>query len=258
MAVFSTRFPLLSLVLPAAALLLALAAAPTPARASFRLVPIEMEMEPSGRGATQIFRVENDGQDPVAIEISTMARGMDDQGQDVLSDAEDSFSVFPEQIILQPGENQSVRVQWIGDAHPARELPFRLIAQQLDINLNKGPTEGGQVRLLVKYVASVYVVPTGAAAKLSVASTAAATLKTDQGQTIPALEIVVRNDGGAHKVMRDLEVKLSSGGKEITLGKEQLKGMIGENVLPGVSRHFLIPWPADLPNGPVSASLILP
>ncbi|MBB6254809.1 fimbrial biogenesis chaperone [Nitrospirillum iridis] len=226
------------------------------AQASFRLIPIEMDMEPSGRGATQIFRVENDGKDPVAIDVKVMTRTMDQDGQDVLTDAEDSFAIVPEQIILQPGENQSIRVQWSGDPKPAKELPFRLVAEQLPIDLGGAPVQGGQVKLLVKYVASLYVVPEGAKAKLVVVSA------TPKPATPPAtgtvMEVVVRNDGTSRQVMRDLELTAQVNGKTVTLRKEQLTGMVGENVLAGVSRRFHIPWPADLPQGPATVTLSVP
>ena len=221
--------------------------------AAFRLVPIEMELEPSGRGATQIFRVENDNRDAVAIEIKILARKMGMSGEDVLTETGDEFVVFPEQMILQPGENQSLRVQWVGDPKPERELPYRLIAEQLPIDIGKAPASGGQVRLLVRYVASLYIKPAGVKAAVSFVSAKQET--TPQG---PALAIVLRNDGNARQIMKEPTVTLTGGGKTVTLKAEQLAGLVGENLLGGTTRQFLIPVPAGLPAGALTGTIAFP
>jgi len=220
---------------------------------AFRLVPIEMEFDPSGRRATQIFRIENENRAPAAIEIHVMNRSMGRDGEDILEDAGDDWVVFPEQIILEPGETQSIRVQWVGDANPSKELSYRLIAEQLPIDIGQAPAQGGQVRLLVRYVASLYVIPPGAKAKLSVESAQPAA--TPDG---PRLELIVRNEGTARQVLRDPTLTVTAGGRTLTLGAEQLTGLTGENLLSGTTRRFLVPWPNSLPQGPLTASLAVP
>lgn len=238
----------MSFRLPLAALVL-LALLTGPAQA-FRLVPIEMEFEPSGRGATQIFRLENENREPVAVEVRVMARSQDADGQDVLAEAPDDWVVFPEQVILEPGQNQSVRVQWVGNAAPAKELAYRLIAEQLPVDIGKAPPQGGQVRLLVRYVASLYVMPQGVRPNVAVASAA----RTADGK----LEVVVQNAGTSRQILREPTLTLQAGGKTVSLKADQLEGLAGENVLAGTTRRFLLPWPAGLAAGPVTASLKVP
>ncbi|MBP2313877.1 fimbrial biogenesis chaperone [Azospirillum soli] len=213
---------------------------------AFRLVPIEMEFAPSGRGATQIFRLENDTAEPVAIEVSLMTRRMTEQGEDQLEPAGENFAIFPEQIVLQGNQSQSVRVQWMGNANPSQELAFRLVAEQLPVDLGKAPLPGGQVRLLVRYVASVYVTPQGAKPDPVVTSVA------PQGK---ALAVTVTNRGTSRQILRDATLTVTGGGKTVTLRGEQLTGLLGENVLAGATRRFSIPLPAGLPQGPLSATL---
>ncbi len=113
---------------------------PAPAEA-FKLTPIEMVFEPAGRGATRTFQITNAHDQPIAVEIRLAARDMNLSGEDVLSDAEDSFAVFPAQAIVLPGKSQTVRVQWLGDPAPERELAFRMVAEQLPIELNRETRE---------------------------------------------------------------------------------------------------------------------
>ncbi|WP_207476684.1 fimbrial biogenesis chaperone [Arenibaculum pallidiluteum] len=220
-----------------------------PAAQAFRLVPIEIEFAPSGRGATQIVRVENDRSDPAAIEIRMMGREMTADGEDRLTPADDSFVVHPAQIVLMPGQGQSVRVQWAGPSAPDRELPFRLVAEQLPVDLGAAPPQGGQVRLLVRYVASVYVAPQGARPDVQVA----------RANSAPGgmLELVLVNRGTAHRILREPVLTVSGGGRSVTLQGEALKGLGGENILAGVERRFLLPWPGGLPQGAITASLNL-
>lgn len=230
--------------------LLAALLVPPPASA-FRLVPIEMDFAPSGRDAKKTFSLTNENADPVAVEIVIKARSMDESGQDGLKDAVDDWVVFPEQIILQPGETQSVRVQWVGDAAPAAELPFRLIAEQLPIDIGRPPAQGGQVRLLVRYVASLYVVPPDAKPDVRI-------LSAGPVEGGAALEVVVRNHGTMRHILKDASLTVAAGDRTVTLPPEALTGFAGENVLAGATRRFRLPWPQGLPVGPVTASLSLP
>ena len=212
--------------------------------AAFKLTPIEMEFAPSGRGATQTFIIENPGAAPEAIELRTFTRDMDATGEDVLVEDIDNFVVFPAQVILQPGQEQAIRVQWIGDPAPSRELAYRLIAEQLPIDLGEAQEEGGQMKLLVRYIASLYVVPDGAKPEIVLVSAGPAA----DGS---GLELVFENAGTAHALLSDLVLTIRGGGSEAVLAKDQLESVAGQNVLAGHTRRFVLPWPAGIPAGPV-------
>jgi fimbrial chaperone protein len=195
--------------------------------------PIEMDFAPTGRGSTQIFRLENTTPEPVAVEISMKSRLMKLNGEDDLQDAEDQFNVFPSQVVMQPGQVQSVRVQYIGPAALDRERPFRLIAEQLPIDVGQAPSNGGRMRLLVKYVASVYVLPSNLKAILSVTK-----LEVVDGKW---LAITMQNQGKTRKILKN--ISLDIGG--VSLSSLDLKGLEGENILADTIREFRVPMPAQ-------------
>jgi fimbrial chaperone protein len=197
------------------------------------LTPIEMDFTPSGRGSTQIFRLENTTAEPAAVEISMKSRTMTLSGEDELVDADEQFNVFPSQVVLQPGQVQSVRVQYTGPAGLDKEQAFRLIAEQLPVDVGQAPANGGRMRLLVKYVASVYVMPPNLKAILAVQKT----------QVIDGkwLAITVQNQGKTRRILKDLTVDIGS----VTLSGEALKGMAGENILAGATREFRVTLPAQ-------------
>jgi fimbrial chaperone protein len=195
--------------------------------------PIEMDFAPTGRGSTQIFRLENTTPEPVAVEISMKSRLMKLNGEDDLQDAEDQFNVFPSQVVMQPGQVQSVRVQYIGPAALDRERAFRLIAEQLPIDVGQAPSNGGRMRLLVKYVASVYVLPSNLKAILSVTK-----LEVVDGKW---LAITMQNQGKTRKILKNISLDIGS----VSLSSLDLKGLEGENILADTIREFRVPMPAQ-------------
>jgi fimbrial chaperone protein len=194
--------------------------------------PIEMDFSPTGRGSTQIFRLENTTPDPVAVEVSMKSRAMKLGGEDDLQDADDQFNIFPSQVVMQPGQVQSIRVQYIGSANLDREKAFRLIAEQLPIDVGQAPTNGGRMRLLVKYVASVYVLPSKLKAVLSVSK-----LDVLEGKW---LVITMQNRGKTRKILKDITIDIGA----VSLSGADLKGLEGENILAETVREFRVPLPA--------------
>lgn len=210
--------------------------------------PIEVDFSPSGRATTQVFRLENTTAEPTAVEVSVKSRKMERNGEDTLGDADDQFTIFPAQVVLQPGQVQTIRVQYTGPAAIDSERAFRLIAEQLPIDVGQAPQNGGRMRLLVKYVASAYVVPGNVKAILSVQDVQS--VSDSKGKW---LDVTVSNEGTTRKVMR--EAKLVFGG--ITLEGAAVKGLVGENILAKTTRTFRIPAPADMKAPLMPARLVM-
>jgi fimbrial chaperone protein len=133
---------------------------------AFNFSPIEATFRPSGVGSTHTFTVENPGTRTIAVELTLFAREMNLDGSDRLEPADGLFEIYPAQMIIEPGSRQAVRVQWTGPADIESERPFRLIAEQLAIDLGDSDSEGGALNLLVRYVAALYVQPANVAARI--------------------------------------------------------------------------------------------
>jgi fimbrial chaperone protein len=237
-----------------------LLAAPCWAGPTYQLTPSSLTLAPSGSQSNGAFRVRSTGDEPVAIEIRITERQMDLQGHETRPEAEADFVIYPPQILLQPGESQTVRVTWLGDPAPAHELPYRLITEQLPIDLDT-PNVGGNtptvsISALYSYVATVYIAPPGASPDVVLTR---ASHQTASGEDRLLLEF--DNQGTAHQLLSGLTLTLAPQGQPeaaITLGADQLPGMSGENILAQHQRQFTIPWPDDLPIGPVTATFDLP
>jgi fimbrial chaperone protein len=198
---------------------------------AFNFTPIDTTLRPAGSGATQTFSVENPSPTPVAVEITMHARDITIDGEDVLTPAGDLFLVYPSQLILQPGGRQSVRVQWSGPGELEQEQAFRLIAEELPINLEEDEQEGAGLDLLVRYVASVYVQPQGAEARLSIEPEA----------TAEGIALLVQNQGTMRAILRAEDYAIYADGEPLSLDEEQREALAAVNVLAGNTRRLMIP-----------------
>ena len=216
--------------------------------AALTFTPIEMDFSPSGRGATQTFRLANNDAEPAAVEITMKSRTMARNGDDVLGDADEQFTIFPAQIVLQPGQVQSVRVQYTGEAAIEQEKAFRLIAEQLPVDVGQAQQNGGRMRLLVKYVASVYVMPRNTKPLLTITETK---IVQEAGQRW--LQVTVDNSGSGHKILKNAQLVVGA----VNLKGDALLGMEGENLLAQTTRTFRIKAPAELTEVSAPARLVL-
>lgn len=248
-------FKLRSLSIPFALGLSLLTAPPSLAAIFFTLAPMVTSFAPVGRGAAQAFQVVNgSGDTPVAVELYMVTRAYDLNGQEINNrkEAEENFLVYPTQVLLQPGEAQTVRVNWLGEAEPNKELAFRLIAEQLPglTDTETTRTEGREVSLttLVRYAASVYITPAGVSPDVVIES--ATHQKNAQGKD--ELVITFQNKGTSHFILSDIDYTLTVNGKSVTTNLSEIPI---SNLLAGDKRRFVVPWPEGLPVGEVSVTM---
>lgn len=209
---------------------------------AYKLIPISAELSPSGKSSRQVFRIENNSNEPIAVELKVYARDMELDGKDVLKDAEDDFVIYPRQAIVMPGKSQAIRLQWIGNPKPDRELAYRFISEQLPVSFSENDSQGGRVSLLVRFIASIYIVPNGARPNILVKQVEPVKLNKNEKY----LEITLVNKGNKHSLIKDPILKLKSGKSSVDLGPEQLPQLASQNILSGKTRKFIIPWPQAL------------
>lgn len=222
---------------------------------AFQFTPISKDFDPSGTGARQTFRVVNDTDKTIGVQISAFTRDMDLYGEETLEDASSLFYIYPKQVVVQPGSYQTVRVQWRGPAVVDTEQAYRIEAKQLPLNFE--PKEGGaSLNILLVYRGTMYIVPEDITYDLSLVSVEPFT-DTDGTRK---LAIEMQNDGNTHQIMYEPQVTVSSYSSSgslidsVTLGQDQLKGFSGENILAGKRRIFLVPWPEELEEGRLRAT----
>jgi fimbrial chaperone protein len=193
----------------------------------------ELTVEGSNRKAA--FYVMNTGDKPIAIIIELKKRTISSDGKEINNDIDDEFIVFPDQMIVKAGEKRAVQVTWLGKEKPVVEQAYRVIAEQLpiDVDLKKNKKQRTNIKILLKYRAAFYLTPENAKPNV--------TLMTSKALVENGLvNIALINEGSKHKLLRDFSLKLSSKGETKTVSFSKIKSIYGENLLAKAKRDFKI------------------
>ncbi len=230
------------------------------ANAGFDFQPIIASVAPSGQAATTSFTVTNSENSKLAVEVNIVNREPDINGKEVYKESDkidELFRVYPNNLVLGPKESRTVRVTYIGNQQVKTELAFRIIAEELPIDLddpNKAYTKPvAKITLSTKYIGSLYVTPPAAKPQINIDAKKSETASND-------LILDVSNAGSAHQIYKNPTVKILSkvNGKEITLQGDDVKPLMSQNILAGFSRRFVLPWPKDLAPGPLKVAIESP
>lgn len=214
---------------------------------AFKISPFKTSMEPIPQ-ASQVYRIENNSDESIAVQISVQNWEITPDGTEINTDAEDEFAVFPAQVVLKPRESRGVRIQWLGDAAPAQERAYRVLAEQIPANLAGVPDEGARLKFLLRFKAGLYMTPEDAqGADIRVVDTAV------QGDT---LRLTLQNNGASHVLMRNpvLTLQMADGHNRIITG-EVAAPLHDANMHAGARRYFDIILPAGDAAGVRGASL---
>ena len=204
---------------------------------AFTLTPMSATFDPKGSGAAKSFRVENETSNRVAFQISVLARDMDEDGKETNQPAADLFTVFPPQGTIAPGKSQTVRVVWKGTPNPSRELAFRLVAEELPVNFTP-EKDKAQIRVILRYLAAIYVCPRNARPNLQVADLTRTATNTHV--------LTVTNAGTAHRSLVNPKLVLTGAqSQNLDVPADSLSPLAGENVLAGHTRRFVLTLPAS-------------
>jgi fimbrial chaperone protein len=196
---------------------------------SFKFNPMSqsIDLEP-GRKSAQ-FIAENETNESMAIEFTVKERHMDEQGKESLPETKE-LAVFPPQVIIPPKEKRTIRVNWNGPGDLSQELAFRVIAEQLPLNVNGKKKQSG-IQMLMRYMAALYVTPKNVEPKIT-----AKVRSSSGGETI----FQVKNSGSKHAIMLKPTVIIRSKKEKWVLKEKDLAGLSGENVLAGSERAFKV------------------
>jgi fimbrial chaperone protein len=203
--------------------------------AALSVTPMSVELTETGAGSTASFRIENDGDTPIAVIVSVMTRSIELDGTERNGPVGNDFLVVPSRMVLDPKTARIVKVQWRGQAPLAVERAYRVLVEQVPVSFAQ--SGGSGIRILFRYIAALYVVPSGASGRISLAAMVPAVR---EGQ--PGLLVTLRNDGNKHFITNNPRLLVRGGSREIELSGQDLAGLNGLNLLAGSSREVFIPW----------------
>lgn len=205
---------------------------------SFTFAPMSQTIELSdNRQAVQFF-LENDSPSSMAVELTVKERNMDQAGNETLKTSEE-VKVFPPQVIIPAGEKRAIRVSYSGPKDLKIEKSYRVIAEQLPLNVDAKTKEKAGIQMLMKYVAALYVAPSSTKSDLKILS------HSTNGKE---LKILIENSGGRHQLLNAPVLKYSLKDKKQEISAAELQGLAGENVLAGTKREFVIKTTKSIPS----------
>ncbi|MXP42126.1 fimbria/pilus periplasmic chaperone [Altererythrobacter soli] len=229
-----------------------LAATPT-AAPGYDLRPIVIQLAPSGAGASDTVVITNSHAVPIAIEVRAYQRSQNPDGTDRRIPEDNDIIITPPQMVIAPGASQSIRLRWIGESNPERELAFRIVTEQLPIAL--GPKRAGEavanLSLAYRYEAALYVVPP--ASKPAARISRAAPVEADGKRW---LELDIASEGTRRAILDQPSVAVTpQSGQPAVLEGAAVAPLAALNILSGAYRTVRLPWPEGVAFGPVEAEL---
>jgi fimbrial chaperone protein len=209
---------------------------------AFSFSPMSQTIELDGGQKQALYLVENPTDSPMAVEISLRERIQKEDGTEDQPVTKD-LAAFPPQMIVPPQEKRTVRVTFVG-AKGNSEKAYRVVAEQLPLEVDGKQRKGTGIKMLLKYVAALYVDPGETSPKVVVEKIEAA----------KQLLLTVHNQGSQHAPLTSAKLTLIAKNRTVVLSGDQLKGLNGENVLAGTKRVFKVELPEGVV-GPFKGSL---
>jgi fimbrial chaperone protein len=198
---------------------------------AFKFSPMSTSIGIAPSKNSTLFYLENDSDQPIAVTASLLKREMNVEGVETNKKIDGELMVYPSQLIIPPNEKRSVKVTWTGKTAPTAEIAYRLVAEQLPIELDKNKKQKASIKVLLRYVAALYVEAEDFSSDVTLKK-----MDVDDKN----VSFLINNAGKKHQILANMTMKVS-GKKDIELTSEDLKGMTGENVLGVSERVFRFP-----------------
>lgn len=218
--------------------------------------PVALDLTMTGRGMSAPIRVENDGPNPLPVEVRIVETDFDLNSVRASDRVSEDVLVFPPQVIIPPGETQVFRLQYVGDVESDRSRHYYAEVSQLPIQLPEGQSA---IQILYNFQVMVNVASAlGGDPQLSVVGGEIAT----NSEGVPVAAFTIRNDGRNYGYLSRGELTIrhiDASGDEVmrrTLSGNDIQQLIGFGLVgPEMSRRFVSPVELQSADGRIEVSL---
>ena len=215
--------------------------------------PVVIDLTTAGRGMSQTITVDNSFDRPLPVELRAEALELTPEGVRATGKDSGELAVFPPQAMIQPGQRQAFRVQYVGDPALAGSRHFFVTVAQLPVQTEQS---GSNVQLLYNFQVLVSVSPDGAKPALAIG---AAEIGRD-AEGAPAPVLTITNDARAHGYLsrgRLLVIQQDAAGKEVfrkQLSGPEIQQTLGYGLVgAGQTRRVTLPVKLPSADGRVTA-----
>jgi fimbrial chaperone protein len=203
--------------------------------------PVVIDLTTLGQGMSQVVTVENTFANPLPVEIRVEGLDFDANGAKGNGKDDNNLLVFPQQALIQPGQKQAFRVQWVGDPALMRSQHYFVTIAQLPVQL---PDSQSAIQILYNFQMLASVAANGKVPALRVLS-AQTVAGADNKQTVT---MEVENSADTYGYLsqgRLTVVAKDATGKDVlrrTLDASEIQQTIGFGLIgPGQRRRVALP-----------------
>lgn len=215
--------------------------------------PVVVNLTTSGRGMSQVITVENTFANPLPVEMRIQDLALNENGVQGTGTDSGDLLVFPAQALIQPGQTQTFRVQYVGNPDLARSKHYYVTVAQLPVQMPQGESA---IQILYNFQVLVSVSPTGA--RPAIAVTSAEIARDANNHPVPA--ITVTNSSTAHGYLSNGRLRIiqrDASGREVfrrNLPGPEIQQTVGFGLIgAGQTRRVLIPVTLPAEGGTVEA-----
>lgn len=227
--------------------------APAPRATAMTVQPVVVDLQVAGSHMSSVVTVENTFTNPLPVEMRIEELSFDENGAHGTGKDPGDLLVFPPQALIQPGQTQTFRIQYVGDPALARSKHYYVTVAQLPVKLPEGQSA---IQILYNFQVLVSVAPQGAKPALRIVS--AEVGKNDKGQPVPI--VTVSNGANAHGYLSQGRLRIiekDASGKEVfrrTIPGPEIQQTIGFGlVTAGQTRRVVVPVVLPAEGGTVEA-----
>ena len=233
------------------------AIAPVQVAQAMTVQPVVIDMQTAGRQMSSVITVENTFATPLPVELSIQELELTPDGVKQTGNDPGDLMIFPPQTLIEPGQTQTFRVQYVGDPALAKSKHYYVTVAQLPVKLPEGQSA---IQILYNFQVLVSVTPAGAKPQITVQS--AELGKNATGKPIAVL--TVANDSAAHGYLANGRLRLvqkDAAGKQVfskNLSGAEIQQSMGFGLIGG-GQARKVSVPVELPSaeGSVEASFSL-
>ena len=217
---------------------------------TYQFSPIFAQVGTSGPTASTTFVAKNVSTEMVALEVKLVKRSHSLDGVENRVSDDTDFIISPPQMVLKPGQSQSVRVQYVGDPKVDVEQAYRILVNQVSIDFEQ-KSSGAKVLVNYNYEVAFYVTPAKAKPEISLVSVEK--MAGENGR--PMLGVTLESKGNTRAILSGPQLSVTSKGKSVALSGDAVKDLEGAVIMAKSKRRIALPWPAGLPDDALSGQL---
>lgn len=230
---------------------------PIPAASAMTVQPVVIDLQTAGRQMSTVITVENTFATPLPVELSVQELELTPDGVKQTGVDPGDLMVFPPQTLIEPGQTQTFRIQYVGDPALAKSKHYYVTVAQLPVKLPEGQSA---IQILYNFQVLVSIAPAGIKPQISVQG--AEIGRNAAGKPVPLL--TVTNETPAHGYLANGRLRIvqkDAAGKQLfakSLSGAEIQQSMGFGLIGG-GQTRRVPVPVELPSaeGSVEASFSL-